>query len=285
MNEPFAAAKKIVAKSNQEAPFTATALTTAIEMLEGSPYLGTDRLISVPLLALVYGWSADELAPEIDELIGTGYTTLKVKVGFDVDTDLEHVRLIQRLVAGRARLRIDANQGYDRDEACRFARSLDPKGIELLEQTCTAGDWDAALAVAEVAEVPLMLDESIYDLSDVDKAAELGVASYIKFKLMKAGGLERLAQALAHIRRCGMEPVLGNGVACGVGCWMEACMVPSQITNAGEMNGFLKTSQRLLEHPLVVEQGAIRLDPDFVPKLDAAVIARYSEAMKAFPSL
>ena len=62
-------------------------------------------------------------------------------------------------------------------------------------------------------------------------------------------------------------------------------MVPSQITNAGEMNGFLKTSQRLLEHPLVVEQGAIRLDPDFVPKLDAAVIARYSEAMKAFPSL
>ena len=57
------------------------------------------------------------------------------------------------------------------------------------------------------------------------------------------------------------------------------------ITNAGEMNGFLKTSQRLLEHPLVVEQHAIRPEPDFVPKLDTAAIARYSEAIETCPSL
>ncbi|MFQ6024469.1 MAG: enolase C-terminal domain-like protein, partial [Acidiferrobacterales bacterium] len=284
VSESLIAAKDIVDKSRCEAPFTVTALTTAIEMLEASPYLKVDKPTAIPLLALVHAANGDRLATEIDELIDQGYATLKIKIGFDVGTDLERVRLIQRLVDGRAKLRIDANQGYNREAACRFAKSLDPEGIELLEQTCPAGDWDAAQAVAKVSPVPLMLDESIYDLSDVDKAAELDVARYIKFKLMKAGGLEQLAHALEHIRGRGMEPVLGNGVACDVGCWMEACMVPGHITNAGEMNGFLKTREQFLEHPLVVEQDAIRLDPAFVPKLNAAVVAKYSEATETFPS-
>lgn len=283
IGESFVIAKDRVARSRREAPFTVTALTTALEMLEGSPYLKPHKPSAVSLLALVHGTNAEDLRAETGELIDKGYSTLKVKVGFDVDRDLKRVRLIQRLVSGCARLRIDANQGYDKEAACRFAKSLDPEGIELLEQTCPAGDWEAARSVAKVSPVPLMLDESIYDLDDVDKAAELVVASYIKFKLMKAGGLERLAHALAHIRTCGMEPVLGNGVACDVGCWMEACMVPGHISNAGEMNGFLKTSHSLLQHPLVVENNAIKLEPDFVPTLNEAAITKYSQTTETFP--
>src|SRR3546814_1811434 len=44
----------------------------------------------------------------------------------------------------------------------------------------------------------MMLDESIYDLDDIDRAAERGAADYIKLKLMKAGGLSRLAAGLQH---------------------------------------------------------------------------------------
>ena len=284
VNQPLDAAKPIVTQSSQVAPFTTTAVVTAIEMLEQTPHLRTEQSVAVPLLALIHGQDINTLAPEIDALIADGYATLKVKVGFDVDADLARVQVIQRLVAGRACIRLDANQGYDRADACRFASALDPDGIELLEQTCAAGDWDAAQSVAKVSTVPLMLDESIYDITDIDKAADLGVASYIKFKLMKAGGLAPLANVLAHIRDRGMEPVLGNGVACDVGCWMEACMVPGRITNAGEMNGFLKTSDSLLRKPLVVEGNAIKLEPNFRPALNQEVVARYSEATQRFPS-
>lgn len=283
VHQPIDAAKSIIMRSSQVAPFTTTALVTAIEMLEQSPHLRTEQSITVPLLALINGQEVNTLTPEIDGLIADGYTTLKVKVGFAVDADLARVRRIQRLVAGRARLRLDANQGYDRADACRFASTLDPDGIELLEQTCAAGDWDAAQSVAKVSTVPLMLDESIYDITDIDKAADLGVVSYIKFKLMKAGGLARLASILAHIRDRGMEPVLGNGVACDVGCWMEACMAPRHITNAGEMNGFLKTSDSLLRKPLIVEGNAIKLEPNFRPALNEEMVARYSEATRRFP--
>ncbi len=282
VGQPPERAKEILTGAVSAAPFTATALTTALEMLTGSPYLLVERARNVPLLALVYGKDAAALESELDALIEKGYRTLKVKIGFDAAADLERVRLIQRLARGRVHLRLDANQAFSREEACRFAAALDPEGIELLEQTCAAGDWAAAQAVARVSAVPLMLDESIYDLSDVERAAELKAARYIKFKLMKAGGLERLAQALDRIRACGMEPVLGNGVACDVGCWMEACMMDGRITNVGEMNGFLKTERSLLREPPAVDGNAIRLEPSFVPTLDESAIARYGIARAIF---
>ncbi len=284
VGQPIDVAKEHLGGAIADAPFTATALLTAIEMLEGSSRLKIENPKQVPLLALVHGTREPELSSEIEQLLDRGYRTLKIKIGFDADADLERVHLIQRLVGGRARLRLDANQAYDAETACRFAAALDPQGIELLEQTCAAGDWRAAQAVAKVATVPLMLDESIYNLRDVDRAAELGVARYIKYKLMKAGSLERLVQALAHIRARGMEPVLGNGVASDVGCWMEACIAADHIGNAGEMNGFLKLREPLLVQPLTVHGDAVALEVGFAPRLNDAAVARYRDAEARFPS-
>ena len=180
-----------------------------------------------------------------------------------------------RITAGRARIRIDANQGYTADEGRAFATALDPAGIELFEQPCAAGDWDAHLAVARASPVPMMLDESIYGLADIEKAAALRAASYIKVKLMKLVTLERLTQAIERIASLGMRAVLGNGVACDLGCWMEACVAARHIDNAGEMNGFLKTRSGLLTDELAVAAGAIALSSDFSPQLDPQALERY----------
>jgi L-alanine-DL-glutamate epimerase-like enolase superfamily enzyme len=153
--------KRRAGEHDARAAFTSTAITTAVEMLEGNPWLRRGKRIELPLLALLHGETEDELAAEIQDHVGKGYNTFKAKVGFDVDTDLARVGLIQKLVGGRARIRIDANQGYSSVDACRFASALDPQGIELLEQTCRARDWEAAEAVAKVSAVPMMLDESI----------------------------------------------------------------------------------------------------------------------------
>ena len=42
--------------------------------------------------------------------------------------------------------------------------------------------------MAKVARVPMMLDESIFGLKDIERAADLGIASFIKLKLLKMGG-------------------------------------------------------------------------------------------------
>src|SRR5258706_5987064 len=122
--------------------------------------------------------------------------------------------------------------------------------MEAFEPPSAAGDWESAWAVARIAPVPMMLDESIYRLDDIRRAAELKAARYIKVKLMKLGGLDRLAAAIDTIRDCGMEPVLGNRVACDIGCLIEACIARARIHNAGAMNGFLKPVAPLQANPL-----------------------------------
>ena len=273
-----AAARRHLGSFLSEAPFTVTAFVTAFDMLEEKTLLRVDELTRVPLLSLLGAETEIEIEREIAAAIERGFATLKIKVGFDVDADLRRVAMIQRINNGRCALRLDANQGYSREDAIRFVTSIDPDAIELFEQPCDKADWDSAVAVAGVSIVPMMLDESIYDAKDIERVAQLGAASYVKLKLMKAGSVDTLARDLAQIRALGMEPVLGNGVAIDVSNWMEACVARGLVTNALESNGFLKPRRSALKTPLRFENGAIVLEPHWTPQIDADAIEAQSQA-------
>jgi len=275
MAQPGFDAEAALAALDVSHPFLTTAFRTADEMAQGSPLLRLDRPARVPILGLLQGDTPQRIEAETEALLQAGYRTLKVKVGFDPGRDAEIVAFAQRAVAGRARLRLDANQGYSAGQACEFLSRLHGDHIELFEQPCAAGDWDAhmqALAVADRVGIPLMLDESIYSLREIEQAAALRAAAYVKVKLMKFNNLERLDAAIVRIGELGMRPVLGNGVANDLGCWMEACVAARRIDNAGEMNGFLKPRGRLFGEPLPFEDGAIVLQPGFVPRIDPAAL-------------
>ena len=264
-------AKTIVMRAHAATPFTATAFVSALEMAEGNVVLSGKTERRTPLLAIINNTQSGTITDEIETRLAEGYRTLKIKVGFDLNPDMKRLAFIQKLVAGRAALRVDANQAYTEQEGITFVSGIDPADIELVEQTCAAGDWDAAVAVAKAARkngVPFMLDESIYDLGDVNRAADLQCADIIKLKLMKMGGLDALGEGLDHIRARAMVPVLGNGVAGDIGCWMEACVAADMLDNAGEMNGFLKPKTRLFDIPMRLENGELILDTGALVTVD-----------------
>jgi L-Ala-D/L-Glu epimerase / N-acetyl-D-glutamate racemase len=260
------------------APFVCTAYRTALDMLRGHALLTVARLTRVPILGLLQGKDEIELGDQFERLLGEGYRTVKIKVGFDVGDDLAYVARVQHIVRGRAAIRVDANQGYSPEQAAAFVRGLDPAGIELFEQPCAAGDWEAHRAAVEAASrtgLSLMLDESIYAIADIERAAREGACRFVKVKLMKFGGLDALVAAIERIRALELSPVLGNGVACDVSCWMEACVAAQHIDNAGEMNGFRKARRMLLAPPLVFDRGDIVLMPRPAPVLDPEALTSY----------
>ena len=256
-------------------PGAACALLSAIEMAEGHPAFAVDETTRVPLLQPVHAMELEAIPDALEVLVAEGFGTLKVKVGFDVERDLERVALIQRTLAGRALVRLDANQGFDAAQGARFASALDPEGVMLFEQPCHEGDWEANAAVAAVSNVPVMMDESIYSLADIDRAAAMTGVGFVKLKLKKLGGVDRLEAGLRRIRALGLTPVLGDGMSVEVGCWAEACVAAKLIDNAGEMNGFLKPRSRLLENPLPLDHGDVVLDPGYRPVLDRDCLAAH----------
>lgn len=270
-----AAVDALLAPSLQAFPFTVTALVTAAEMLHATEVFRVERTTRVPILGVINGQTDAAVIQEVDTLIERGHRTLKVKVGFDVAADLAQVARVRRAASGRALIRIDGNQGYDLDQAFRFLEALDPESIELFEQPCPASDWVSAVEVSRISPVPMMLDESIYGLDDIRRAADFECAQFIKLKLMKMGSMHRLCEGLDLIRELGMTPVLGNGVASDIGCWMEAIAAASRVSVAGEMNGFLKPVASVLGSGLAMEEGAIVLTPDDAPKPDHDVLERF----------
>ena len=267
------AARAMVAPDVMKHSHAASTLLTACEMAAGSALLQVSAANRLPLLTPVNAMTpGPALDSEIEALIAAGYRTLKVKVGFDPDRDLARVAAIQRVVAGRATLRLDANQAFSQTDGRRFAERLDPAGIELFEQPCDKADWAANAAVAAVSTVPVMLDESIYGLAEIDRAAEVPGVGYVKLKLKKFGSLATLDSALAHAKARGLRIVCGDGTATDISCWMEACIGLRQLSNAGENNGFLKLRQQLFTDPLPFADGSIQLPTGWWPEIDAVLV-------------
>jgi L-alanine-DL-glutamate epimerase-like enolase superfamily enzyme len=258
------------------APFAACALLTALAMLARHEALVVREAHRVPLLLAVSGRSAHEIAEEVERDLDEGYRTLKVKVGWNVDDDLARVRSVQRAVAGRAEITIDANRGYDREQGMRFAQSLEPRGIALFEQPCGADAWEDNAAVARVSRVPLMLDESIRTVADVERAAAMPGVGLVKMKLKRMGGIERALAAMRRARALGLDICFGDGVATELLCWVEACVGRGLLRRAGDMNGCLKPRARLFREPLPFERGAIALRPGFWPQIDEPVVAAHA---------
>lgn len=277
-------ATRLISAAVPESPVAASALVTALEMLGQHPALAVDEAVSLPLLTPFHSTDHADFPAEIDARVADGFRTLKVKVGKDWREDLAKVAAIQAGAKGRATIRLDANRGFSRDDGCKFAEALNPDGIELFEQPCDSKDWDANAAVAAVSTVPVMLDESIYDMSDIERAGTIEGVGFVKLKLKKMGGLDLLRDGLALIRRRGMVPVLGDGVSTEIGCWMEACVARHAIDNAGEFNGFLKPKERLFASPLKFADGALHLEPGFVPEIDRDALAGHVIDRERFAS-
>jgi o-succinylbenzoate synthase len=243
--------------------FAAAPLLTALECLAGTaPELPKDRG-DIPLMGIVQGETAEEVEGSVQGLLQAGYHTLKVKVGFAVDDDLEKVRRVQSLISGGTQIRLDANQGYDEAQARRFLQNVDPTAIELLEQPLPPGHWDEMVALAAVAPVPLMLDEGIVVEADLDRAIASGCVQAVKFKLMKCGSFGLLERMIDKAQAAGLKVILGNGVATDIGCLHEAQVACRMglVNHAGEMNGFLKCSEQLLEPELRTEGEHLHMPP------------------------
>jgi L-alanine-DL-glutamate epimerase-like enolase superfamily enzyme len=280
----IAKAKSRVDQDVGDAPFACCAVLTALAVLERHPALEVKAEARIPLLVPVAGTRQADIEAEVDMRLAQGYRTLKGKVGWQVDDDLARVAMIQAAARGRARITLDANRGYDRTQGCQFASSLDPEGIDLFEQPCEADEWDANSAVAAVSTVPLMLDESIRTDADIERAAGIDGVKLVKLKLKRVGGVDRAIRAMTLARQRGLDICLGDGVATELMCWIEACVSRGFLKRAGDMNGFLKPTVRLLANPLPFEEGNIVLRPGYWPEIDRAALRAHESRSERFAS-
>jgi L-alanine-DL-glutamate epimerase-like enolase superfamily enzyme len=131
------------------------------------------------------------------------FPALKVKVGSA--HDLETIRAVRSVFGGP--IRVDANTGWQPDEAARLVPELVELGVVLIEQPFPAHRLDQLGWLQERSPLPIVADESAVMIEDLERL--VGVVAGINVKLAKCGGVGPAQRMLERARELGFRRFLG----------------------------------------------------------------------------
>ena len=129
---------------------------------------------------------------------------IKVKLGRDSDKELiKTIRSVTDLP-----LFVDANQGWtDLQQSLDLTYWLHEQGVLLIEQPMLKTDIDGNAWLTERSPIPIIGDEAVQRLPDVEKAK--GVYHGINIKLMKSAGMYEAHQMIVKARELGLKLMIG----------------------------------------------------------------------------
>ena len=144
--------------------------------------------------------------------------------------DLARVEAV-RAGAPKAKLVVDANEGWDADSYAEIAPELARLGVALVEQPLPAGA-DAALADLP-RPVPLCADESCHDRSSLPQLR--GRYDMVNVKLDKTGGLTEALALVAEAEAAGFQVMVGCMLATSLA--MAPATLPAQRAQVVDLDG------------------------------------------------
>lgn len=143
-----------------------------------------------------------------------GCRILKIKLGKKVHEDIERVRQIREAVGDVMTIRLDANQGWNFDDALYALGALTPFNIEFCEQPMRTWFDDRLPELKANSPIKLMADESCYNHHDARKLINSQSTEYLNIKFSKSGGI--LEAQKIH------EVALQTGTKCMIGSMLES---------------------------------------------------------------
>jgi len=148
------------------------------------------------------------------------YPVLKIKVGFEGDMDI--LKAIRQNYEGR--IRVDANTAWNWKEAREKIAQMKDLDIEFVEQPLKRDDYEGQKKLNEVAQLPVILDESILSPRDIINWHR--VCDGINIKLMKCGGILTALTMIELARLYDLKIMLGCMLETSVGVSAAAQLAP-----------------------------------------------------------
>ncbi|MCZ2458217.1 MAG: dipeptide epimerase [Chitinophagales bacterium] len=130
-----------------------------------------------------------KMAADAVKIKNEGFPAIKVKLGKDGKTDVQRIKLIREAVGNEIPLRIDANQGWNVQEAIETLNALSRFDIQYCEEPIPKWNFMRLSEVRKNSPIPIMADESCGDHHDAERLIELKACDYFNIKLGKSGGI------------------------------------------------------------------------------------------------
>jgi L-alanine-DL-glutamate epimerase-like enolase superfamily enzyme len=178
---------------------------------------------SLPLTSFTIGMDEPEIMAE--RARESSWPVIKVKLGGGRDEEI--VSSIRG--ATQARLRVDANAGWSREQALELIPHLAAYDLEFIEQPLAVDDvegffWLMEKLRLQQVTIPIFADETAKTARDIARLA--GAVDGVVVKLMKSEGLRGALQAIHTARAHDMQIMLSCMIESSVGVTAAAHLAP-----------------------------------------------------------
>ncbi len=151
-----------------------------------------------------------KMAADAMRIKDNGFRTIKVKLGKTGSRDVERINAIREAIGISIPLRIDANQGWTRDEALATLLALEKFNIQFCEEPIARWDYIYLPELSRKSPVPVMADESCCDHHDADRLIGLSACPMFNIKLGKSAGIYKALKIVKLAEKAGIKMQVGG---------------------------------------------------------------------------
>ena len=155
-----------------------------------------------------------QMALQAEAFVEQGVEILKVKVGKGAAHDIEAISLITKTVGNNIKLRIDANQGWNYEDALKVLTAFKNFNIEFCEQPMRRYNDSKLPKLVQLSPVKIMADESVFDHYDAERIIAANACDYVNIKFAKSGGIQEAIKI--------NEVCQSNNIPCMMGGMLES---------------------------------------------------------------
>lgn len=216
--------------------------------LQGKPcwqMLGSD-LSKMPVTSFTIGIDTPEIMRQKVLEAAHDFKVIKVKLGRDNDKEI--IQTIRSVTD--APLYVDANQGWsDLQKSLDLVYWLQEQNVLLIEQPMPKTDYDSNAWLTERSPLPIIADEAIQRLPDIDKAK--GAYHGINIKLMKCTGMHEAKKMVTKARELDLQIMIGCMTETSCAALAGAALAPQ--CDFADLDGPFLTSNNPFKLPAFVE--------------------------------
>lgn len=202
----------------------------------------------------------EEARKMASQFLNEGIKVFKIKLGSGFQEDVERVKQVRNVIGNEKMIYVDFNQAYDAKRALKVIDAIKRYEIEFIEQPVPAWDLKSLKFIKERTDIPIMADESLVSIHDLEKIVHFEAADMINIKLMKAGGITD-AIKLVDAAELFDIPVM-------IGCMVETKLAVAAGLNIAlakkwvkyaDLDGFTSLKEDITEGGLTLEKGELKL--------------------------
>lgn len=160
-----------------------------------------------------------------------GFRTYMLKMGSQsIAAEIDRTREVIGALPDGVRIMVDANQGWDREQALDYVQGCNDLPVILVEQPLRSDDIDGLGALRKDSELPISVDESVSTLAQAREVVAKDAADIFSIKVSKNGGLSSSKKIADLVASAGKKVLMNSMIELGI-CQAASLQLAATLDN------------------------------------------------------